>query len=98
VIVIKDGEKVADGDPQTLSNRSGNRIVLKTLNDAEKIIRNIEGITSLSSDGTSYIIEANKDIRTELFYKLAENKCPIMGLEYNDLENTFLSIIEEVKK
>lgn len=98
VIVIKDGEKVADGDPQALSNRSGNKIILKTLNDAEKIIRDIEGVNSLSCDGTSYIIEAKRDIRSELFYKLADARCPIMSLEYNDLENTFLSIITEVEK
>jgi len=98
VIVIKDGEKVADGNPQSLSEKSGNRIILKTLNDATNVLREIDGITDFSCDGTTYTIEAKKDIRSEMFYKLAEAKCPIMGLEYNDLENTFLSIITEVEK
>lgn len=98
VIVIKDGEIVADGDPQALSNMRSNRIVLQTLGDAGEIIKDIDGITSMSYDGTNYIIDTKKDVRCELFYKLAEAKCPILRLEYNDLENTFLSIIKEVEK
>lgn len=98
VIVIKEGEMVADGAPQDLQNKNGNKIILKTLTDAKKTIREIDGIISLYANGTSYTIEAKRDIREELFYKLAEQKCPIMSLEYNDLENTFLSIIDEVEK
>ena len=98
VIVIKNGEKVADGSPQELSDKTYNVIALKTLNDAEEIIKGIDGVSSLTCTGTSYIIEAKKDIRCELFYKLAEAECPIMELEYNDLENTFLSIITEVEE
>ncbi len=98
VILIKNGEKAADGDPKALSDIRGNKIILKTLNDAESVIREIEGVTSISFDGISYVIESDHDIRSELFYKLADAKCPIMGLEYNDLENTFLSIITEVGK
>lgn len=98
VIVLKDGEKVADGAPQDLSEGCGNRIVLKAPEDIGKIIKDIDGISSVSYDGTSYIIEAAKDIRSELFYKLAEAKCPVAGFEYNDLENTFLSIVNEEEK
>lgn len=98
VIVIKDGEKAADGDPQTLTARGGNKIVLKTLNNAEEIIRETEGVVDFFFDGESYIIDSEKDIRCELFYKLAEAECPILELEYNDLENTFLSIIKDDDK
>ncbi len=98
VIVINDGEIAADGNPGELSSKCGSRIVLKTIGDAEEIIRSIDGVISLTFDGTSYIIDVKKDIRRELFYKLAEAKCPIMELSYNDLENAFLSIITEVEK
>lgn len=98
VIVIKEGQKVADGTAQELTDKTGNKIVLKTLNDAEEVIKGIDGVMSLDCNGTSYIIEAERDIRCELFYKLAEAKCPILELEYNDLENTFLRIINGVKE
>jgi len=98
IIVLNDGEIAADGEPGKLSEKKGNKIILKTSGDAEEAIREIKGVVSLSCDGTSYIIEAEKDIRSELFYKLAETKCPILELEYNDLENTFLSIIDGVKE
>ena len=98
VIVIKSGEIVADGDPGELSYERGGKIILKTLNDAENIIKDLDGVGKVSCSGTNYIIEVKKDIRCELFYKLAEAKCPILELKYNDLEDAFLSITEEVEK
>ena len=93
VIVINDGKKAADGDPKTLSGKQRNRIKLRTLKPADEIIKKTDGVISVSCDETDYIIEAERDIRCELFYKLAQAECPIMELEYNDIEDAFFSII-----
>ena len=94
VIIIKDGKMAADGDPRELSDKHGRKIVLKTLGDAGGVLKEIDGITEVYHDGASYIIEAERDIRRELFYRLAEADCPIMGLEYSDLEDAFLNIVK----
>lgn len=98
VIVIKDGKIAADGSPDDLSGQR--RFIISTLTDAESVIRNTDGVTGVKCDGTRYEIEAERDIRCELFYKLAEAKCPIMSLEYKQesLENTFLELVSEEGK
>lgn len=117
VIVLGGGEVVASGTPQQLSAAvSGVKtLVLEVQGSAEKAkaaiktlkgIKNIKEIPTANSNICKLEVETakDKDIRTELFYALAEARLPIMALaeQTASLESMFLQLTakedEESKK
>ena len=105
IIIINNGKIVAEGRTDELSKTVGkeNRYIARIKGDKTQVInllRNIDGLERANPKSTEnaeifdYGIEANRDIREDLFYTMARENCPILGLRPREmsLEETFIRV------
>jgi len=107
VIIINNGEIVASDAPEKLSNSLAGSIRIEATiegptDKVSKTIEEIEGVISVKTigekerDSMDYIIETEPsiDIRKELFFKMAENKFPVLEMMKHklSLEEIFLQL------
>lgn len=112
VIVINNGQIVADDTEENLSkNLTGEHRLLVRIEGREQNVMNIlgsiEGIKKVSKRGQKeegvfeYVLEADTDtdIRRPLFRALAQNNCPLLGLQSAELtlEDIFLQLTDDHK-
>lgn len=110
VMIIAHGKLVASDTTENLSKLTlgSNELELtvkSTKEQAEKVLKTISGIEEMSfekseEEGAVDIkvkTSEKTDIREELFYKLAESKCPLLKLEFNrlSLEDIFLELTDD---
>lgn len=110
IMIISKGCLVASDTPEGLTSlKSGGArtelTILGTEEKTEAVIQSLSGIKEHhfedvnEKDCVKVILEteANKDIREELFYALAEKKLPIMSMNRleESLEDIFLALTEE---
>lgn len=105
IIIINNGKIVAEGTNEDLSRSisGGNRYTVQIEGETEKvqaIVQSIDGVTDVSlasevSGGAVYNIEAEKDIRRELFFALSENRMPVLALRNSELtlEEIFMNTV-----
>ena len=113
VLVINNGQIVADDKPENLSSMiTGDRKLTVRVagprDSVRKILRSIEGVrfadVTVQAEKGSYdfLVEArpNVDIRKPMFAALAKAGYPILQLKSMDLslEDIFLSLVEEKKR
>ena len=109
VMIISHGQLVASDTPDNLAKRAygENRLEVTVKGDKNKItglIRNLDGIKELTVKENKenglwdYSIETDgvRDIREDLFYRLAGEKCPIFQMQSKvmSLEEVFLELTE----
>lgn len=109
IMIISNGRLVASDTPEGLmSLKSGSAKIELEISGIEEevndVLRSMEGIQEYHFEDSSekncvrVVIEteANKDIREELFYALAEKKLPIMSMNRleESLEDVFLALTE----
>ena len=107
VVVLNNGKIVADSPTDELSSAimGGSRLICTVAgpeNAVKKLLCSIPGVTSVtpcgmsSGDECEYLldIEAGKDIRRDLFDRLAEKKWPLLGLRASELslEEIFMKL------
>lgn len=101
VVIINEGKVVAEDTPEGLSRKlSGSerlRVQVKgPPEEVEKRLREIEGILEVRRDDGGWVVEAKleKDIRENIFFKLAEAKLPLLELKKDEisLEEVFLKL------
>ena len=105
IIIINNGKIVAEGRTDELSKTVGkeNRYIARIKGDKMRVIsllRNIDGLERANPKSTEnteifdYGIEASRDIREDLFYTMAREDCPILGLRPREmsLEETFIRV------
>ena len=112
IMIISKGNLVASDTPEGLmkmmtSKKEIKLSVIATEEELTNILNEISRITEysfVSADNDNVVsvnikTEASDDIREELFYKLADNKMPIMELVNNEksLEDVFLELTGEHK-
>ena len=113
VMIISHGKLVASDTPENLSRLAvgadnlqlvvkGRKIqieeALKSIDEVEKLYicenreNNMWDVTVTASEGN--------DVREKVFYKLAEERCPIMEMKSNraSLEDVFLELTENEKE
>lgn len=110
VLIISHGKLVASDTTENLSKLTlgSNELNLTVKGIQEKIrsilseIPDVEEISMSKSDEENAVdiklkTSEKADIREELFYKLAENRCPLLKMEFNrsSLEDIFLELTEE---
>lgn len=110
IMIVSKGRLVACDTPDRLTSlmSGGVKIELVILGAEEKVEEVIQSLSGIQAhhfenindkDCVKVILEteANKDIREELFYALAENKLPIMSLYRleESLEDIFLALTQE---
>ena len=110
MIIIDHGKIIADGKTEEINqfiieNRRYKILVSGPQNEVQKIIKgtqgviNCEALSERDGDAVAFAVEAQKgiDVRKALFYALAENHYPIMGLEAlgASLEDIFISLIDK---
>ncbi len=86
VVVINDGEIVADDTVENLMRNIGgeNKFIAHIEGDSEKIVpvlAAIEGVCDVTYDGGSYALTAEEgaDIRRDVFYAAAQNDLPLLS-------------------
>lgn len=105
IIIINDGRIVAEGtaDELTYNVSESNKFILRIRGSKTQvlsILKSIKGIRyastkSTAQDGvTEYSIECDSDLREEIFYAMARERCPILMLKSADLtlEEVFVKI------
>lgn len=110
VMIIAHGKLVASDTTENLSKLTlgSNELELtvkSTKEQAEKVLKTISEIEEMSfekseEEGAVDIkvkTSEKTDIREELFYRLAESKCPLLKLEFNrlSLEDIFLELTDD---
>ncbi|MBQ4150524.1 MAG: ABC transporter ATP-binding protein [Clostridia bacterium] len=110
MIIIDHGRIIAEGKTEEinkfiLENRRYKVFVSGPWAQVSALIKKTQGVSSCEvlaerdGDAIAYAVEAQKgvDIRKALFYTLAENNYPIMGLEAigASLEDVFISLIDK---
>jgi ABC-2 type transport system ATP-binding protein len=113
VLVINNGQIVADDKPENLSSLiTGDRKLIYRIagpkDSVRKIIRSVEGVqfadVTVQAEKGSYdfLVEAkpNVDIRKPLFAALAKAGYPILQIKSMDLslEDIFIKLVDEKKK
>ena len=109
MIIIDHGKIIADGATAEINqfikdNRRYKVFVSGAQSQVLALLKNVQGVIAAEAlperdgDAIAYAIEAQRgiDIRKPLFYALAENNFPIMGLEAlgASLEDIFISLID----
>jgi len=107
VVIISNGKIVADETTEGLSKSlvKSNRLLVQVEGTKSKVLTILENIRDvknvkvereISSSVYEYIVEANEecDVRSRMFFALAEEKCPILLLQSADLslEEVFLKL------
>ena len=113
VLIISHGKLVASDTPDNLGKLAAGSNNLNLLVKGEKsrirqLLEEISGVKEISIDKKSdqegwnvtVSTEENKDIREEVFFKMAENHCPILEMQSQkiSLEEIFLELTEDNKK
>ena len=107
VLVINNGQIVADNTPENLSASLSKerKLALRILGEKDKVlsaleelknIKNVETLDENEPGAYDYLIEAqpNEDVRQAIFHKLAEAELPILMMKPLDLslEDIFLKL------
>lgn len=112
VLIINKGKLVVSDSANNLSRHfdGSNKLSLKVKGNKETIedaIKTVDQVTSVdfessSSDNENIInlsiySNQNDDVREEVFYKLSDARCPIMGMSLStkSLEDIFLEVTKE---
>lgn len=110
VLIISHGKLVASDTPDNLSKLAAgaNNINLLAKGEKDNIrqhLLEIPGVKEITIDKKTGVegwnitvsTEENRDIREEIFYKMAENHCPIIEMQSRkvSLEEIFLELTEE---
>lgn len=110
IIVIDEGRIVADEKTRDIGRavKGTRRYHAKICGDPASVLRAVRGVPGVTyvermteaEDGSvRYLIEADSalEVRKPLFYTLAQNSMPLIGLEsaQANLEDVFLSVIEK---
>lgn len=113
ILIISHGRLVASDTPENLSRlMSGSNALDLTIRGKKTFVLNLlntmEGVASVEvketdEDDTVHALvqsEGAKDIREELFYLLAENRCPILEMKQSrmSLEDVFLELTSDAGK
>lgn len=113
VLIISHGKLVASDTPDNLGKLAAGSNNLNLLVKGEKsrirqLLEEISGVKEISiekkSDQEGWNVtvstEENADIREEVFFKMAENHCPILEMQSQkiSLEEIFLELTEDNKK
>ncbi len=113
VLIISNGKLVACDTTENLSKLTMGQQELHLTVKGEKnrigqIIDSFQSVEECSieksqeDDGFAVVIKTSEqdDIREELFYRLAEEKCPILRMDYSkqSLEDIFLELTENEKE
>ena len=113
VLIISHGKLVASDTPDNLGKLAAGSNNLNLLVKGEKsrirqLLEEISGVKEISiekkSDQEGWNVtvstEENADIREEVFFKMAENHCPILEMQSLkiSLEEIFLELTEDNKK
>ena len=113
VLIISNGKLVASDTPDNLGKLAAGSNNLNLLVKGEKsrirqLLEEISGVKEISiekkSDQEGWNVtvstEENADIREEVFFKMAENYCPILEMQSQkiSLEEIFLELTEDNKK
>ena len=113
VLIISHGKLVASDTPDNLGKLAAGSNNLNLLVKGEKsrirqLLEEISGVKEISiekkSDQEGWNVtvstEENKDIREEVFFKMAENRYPILEMQSQkiSLEEIFLELTEDNKK
>ncbi len=109
VIIINKGKLIADGAPDELSKSLNdvNSLIVRVQGperDVHKLIRTIQGVTGVTSNGRAergsveYTVNVagKTDIRGELFRRLSDRNWPILMLRPNELtlEQVFVRLVD----
>ncbi len=107
VVIISNGKVVADETTEGLSKSlvKSNRLLVQAEGAKSKVLTRLENIRDVknvkverevSDNVYEYIVEANEDcdVRSRIFFALAEEKCPILLFQSADLslEEIFLKL------
>lgn len=109
VLVINQGEIVADGTPESLSEKltGHHRIQIAIEGETERVIPLLQGVSGVTEVGvlnnkgkeSEYIVdtENDTDVRRAIFDVLADNQLPILSMKNMDisLEDIFLKLTED---
>ena len=110
VLIISHGKLVASDTPDNLSKLAAgaNNINLLAKGEKDNIrqhLLEIPGVKEITIDKKTGVegwnitvsTEENRDIREDIFYKMAENRCPILEMQSKkvSLEEIFLELTEE---
>lgn len=110
IMIISHGRLVASNTPEKLETMAagGSTLELSVKGEKERIenvLRMVSGILQIEMKPSKDEVEAfdikleteNCEIREELFYKLAEEKCPILRMQFMrmSLEDVFLELTQE---
>lgn len=110
VLIISHGKLVASDTPDNLSRLAAgaNNINLLAKGEKDNIrqhLLEIPGVKEITIDKKTGVegwnitvsTEENRDIREDIFYKMAENHCPILEMQSRkvSLEEIFLELTEE---
>lgn len=110
VLIISHGKLVASDttenlEKMTMGSNELNLTVKTTQDNLKNILSSISGIEEISflaseEDGAVDIkikTSEKTDIREDLFYKLAEHRCPLLKMEFNrlSLEDIFLELTDD---
>ena len=113
ILIINEGMLIADEETRNLArvveeNRRYKAQICGPRREVEPALRNVDGVVRADATGEkdgeafSYILEAAKgvDLRKPLFYMLAKNNWPLVGMEAvgMDLEDVFVKIMDEDEK
>jgi len=108
VVIINKGNIVAEDTPQRLANDISQflKLNLVIIGDKNKIVNTIksmdgvkyiEASMKLEDNAYNYILESERDVRSELFYKMAQIKCPILENKPTvmTLEDIFINVVTD---
>lgn len=110
ILIISHGKLVASDTPENLGRRmTGSRVLELTIKGKKTAVLNLlneaDGVKSAEACGVEddnmvrVHVQARegRDIREELFYLLAENKCPILEMKQDNvsLEDVFLELTSD---
>lgn len=111
ILILSHGKLAASGTPEQLEELARGSDTLELVvrgdqNTVEKAVREIKNLNSCrfenwekEKDAVKVVIETQEgmDIREEVFYKMAEVRCPILQMQMNriSLESIFLELTED---
>ena len=113
ILIINEGKLIADEETHNLvrvveENRRYKAQICGPRREVESSLRNVDGVVRADATGEkdgdafTFILEAAKgvDLRKPLFYILAKNNWPLVGMEPlgMDLEDVFVKIMDEDEK
>lgn len=113
VLIISHGKLVASDTPDNLAKlaEGSNTLTLTVKGQRERIqelLEQVDGISTVTVDASKepdcwsvqLATEEDTDVREDVFYRMAENRCPILEMEQKkvSLEEIFLELTEDGSK